>query len=373
MSAHRLHVDIERRLPGLDLRIAFDAEAGVLVLFGPSGAGKTTALDAIAGLVEPDAGEVVLDGTTLFRRGRAGPPVRRPARERRIGYVLQNHALFPHLTVAGNVGYALWRRPDADARVAGLLERVGIAPLARRMPRELSGGQQQRVAIARALAMDSRVLLLDEPFDALDGPVRERLQRDLRALQRELDLIVLCVTHRIEDAFAVGDRVAVLIDGRIVQSGAIEDVFRRPVTPDVAELLGLRNLFRGRIVDVGGEPRLDWDGLVLRGPFDAATPGDAVTAYIRPEDVKIVYPDRPLAGAIRDNLVDARVLESRRDAALRTLRAALPNGHTLEARFSASSYLPLSLEVDGPVRLALRRDAIVVMDRHAGAMRPPAH
>jgi molybdate transport system ATP-binding protein len=357
----RLRIDVRKHFAALDLEVQLDVGPEVLVLFGPSGSGKTTTLNAVAGLIDPDAGEITFDGEVFFRRARQGAPVRLPARKRRVGYVFQDYALFPHLTAAQNVSYALRGRQDASARAAALLARVGLTHVAGLRPDELSGGQKQRVAIARALAAERALLLLDEPFAAFDAAVRERLQQELRALQRELGLVVIYVTHRIEDAFALGDRIAVLMEGRIAQVGRIDEVFRHPASPEVAGVLGIRNLFNAHIVTAAPDTVLDWDGLHLHAPPEVGVSGDMVTAYIRPEDVKIVYPDRPLTSVVRENIVDATVLTGWRDQAFRILRVRLSNRHELEVRFPAYSYAPLSLEPGESVRLALRRDGIVVL------------
>ena len=357
----RLRIDLRKHYAALDLEVRLDVGSEVLVLFGPSGSGKTTTLNAVAGLTDPDAGEITFDDVVFFRRSRPGAPVRLPARKRRVGYVFQDYALFPHLTAAQNVSYALRGRADAGARAAALLARVGLAHVADLRPDELSGGQKQRVAIARALAAERALLLLDEPFAAFEAAVRERLQQELRALQRELGLVVLYVTHRIEDAFALGDRIAVLMEGHIAQVGRIDEVFRHPASPEVAGVLGIRNLFNARIVGNAPDTVLDWDGLCLHAPPEPGVIGDMVTAYIRPEDVKIVYPDRPLTSVVRENIVAATVLTGWRDQAFRILRVRLPNQHELEVRFPAYSYAPLSLEPGEAVRLALRRDGIVVL------------
>ena len=357
----RLRIDVRRRFPALDLDVQFDVGTEVMVLFGPSGSGKTSTLNAIAGLLEPDAGEITFDDATFFRRGRPGAPVRLPARRRRLGYVFQDYALFPHLTALENVAYALRGRPDARDRALALLDRVGLAPIADQRPDALSGGQQQRVAIARALAADRHLLLLDEPFAAFEAAVRERLQQELRALQRELGLVVVYVTHRVEDAFALGDRIAVLVDGRIAQVGPIDHVFRHPASPRVATVLGIRNLFAARVAADGADTLLDWDGLRLAVPPLDRAAGETVTAYIRPEDVKIVYPDRPLTSAVRENVVEAEILAGWRDQSFRILRVLLPNGHELEVRFPAFSYAPLPLEPGQVATLALRREGIVVL------------
>jgi molybdate transport system ATP-binding protein len=251
--------------------------------------------------------------------------------------------------------------------------------LADRYPHELSGGQQQRVAIARALAADPQVLLLDEPFSALDTAVRERLQRDLRDLQAELGLAVLYVTHRLEDAFALGNRLAVIREGQVAQVGPIAEVFRRPANYDVAEVMGIRNLFRARLVGVEpGRLLLDWHGLKLEAPPLPEVPpirpstseeerttwptaGAAVTAYIAPEDIKVLYPGRPAMGTVSHNQVTGRITESRQEVGHRLLRVALPNGHDVEVRFPPYSYTPLRLLPGEDVILSLRKEGLVVL------------
>jgi molybdate transport system ATP-binding protein len=239
MEAPGLRIDIEKRLATFNLRVRMEMGAEILVLFGPSGAGKTQTLNAIAGLTTPDSGEIILGGAPFFRSGQNGHAFNLPPHKRRVGYVFQQYALFPHLTALENIAYALWRQPGARARAEALLERMHLAQWSNRYPHELSGGQQQRVAIARALAMKPRVLLMDEPFSALDGPTRQRLHQDLIALQQEENLIVVYVTHNLADAFAVGHRLAIMREGRIEQAGVPEDVRRNPANPLVLAALGL--------------------------------------------------------------------------------------------------------------------------------------
>src|ERR1044072_2310125 len=228
MKPSRLKVNIEKRLATFKLFVQLEVGAEILVLFGPSGAGKTQTLNAIAGLMTPDAGEITLDGTVFFRSSGA---INLPARKRHVGYVFQQYALFPHRSALENVAYALWRQPHARERAEALLERMHLAELAHRYPHELSGGQQQRVAIARALAMEPRVLLLDEPFSALDSEIRKRLHDDLLRLQAEAQLIVIYVTHNHEDAFTVGHRMAVVRNGTVERTGAPRDIYPQTNTP----------------------------------------------------------------------------------------------------------------------------------------------
>ncbi len=379
-----LALEIEKGMAGFRLTVRLKVGPEIMVLFGPSGAGKTTTLNAIAGLVTPDAGEIKLGDRILFRRKAGSRSLHVPARHRRVGYVFQHHALFPHLTAVQNVAYALhagarpWK-PRRDVVLAlAQLSRLQMAHLAGRYPHELSGGQQQRVSIARALASHPKVLLLDEPFSALDAVVRERLQHDLSALQADLGLPVLYVTHRLEDSFALGHRLAVMNEGRIIQVGPIEDVFHRPAGQDVAAIMGIRNLFRA--VVLRAEPGillLDWGGLLLEalrpqpaGTFpegaetesvEVCTPGSTVAAYIRPEDLKILYPDRPVAAAVMHNRVTGTIRENRHAAGFRLIRVVLPNQGELEVCCPLHAYSSLSLQPGDPVLLSIRKEGLVVL------------
>ncbi len=364
----RLHVDFVKRLGHvtLEMRLAIDTE--ILVLFGPSGVGKTQTLHAIAGLSTPDSGSITLDDTTFFQRLPGKPVVNLPARQRRIGYVFQQYAIFPHMSALENVAFPLGGRRDARERAMGLLERMHLAHLAHRMPDELSGGQQQRVAIARALATEPRVLLFDESFSALDRPIRERLHEEIRMLQAERQLIVVYVTHNLDDAFAVGHRLAVMRDGRIEQIGRIEDVFTRPANQRVLNILGIPNAISVRVVETGPSGALlDWDGIMLEAPPSGAPPGAQVMAYIRPEDIRLIYPDRPLNRVVGDNHLDGVVAERRLGRHVHHLRVALPDGRQIEAVYPASSYATMNLTPGERVRLALRKESIVVIAGHQGA------
>jgi molybdate transport system ATP-binding protein len=361
-DAVRLHIDIEKRLGPFRLQVRLDVGSEILVLFGPSGAGKTITLQSIAGLVSPDAGEIVFDERALFRRQRPGSAVNLPARRRRVGYVFQDYALFPHLTALENVAFPLWRKDGGPERAAALLERMRLEHLADRYPREMSGGQQQRIAIARALASEPDILLLDEPFAALDPALRERLQRGLREVQREFDLVVLCVTHNLEDAFVIGDRLAVVHDGQVTQVGAVEEVFRRPANLRAAESMGVRNLIHARVTGASADGvMLDWDGLALEAPPQHAVTGQMAPLYIRPEDIKLLYDDRGVGEALRRNQVDGTVVAREDLADFTTLFVALPNGHQIEVRYPSYTYNRMQLRVGSTTRLSLRREGLVLL------------
>ena len=242
----------------------------LVALLGPSGCGKTTLLRLIAGFEEPDAGVVTI-GDDVVAGGAWVPPERR-----HVGMVFQDYALFPHLSVARNVGYGLARR-GRGGRVAEALELVGLADHADRYPHELSGGQQQRVALARALAPEPSVVLLDEPWSNIDPVLRSSMRDELAEILRSTGVTVLLVTHEQEEAFSLADRVALMRDGTVVQTGTPEEIYYGPATQWAAEFVGAANVLPGLLAD----------GLVdtLVGRFPAPNgdePG-AVQVLVRPE------------------------------------------------------------------------------------------
>ena len=234
-----------------DLRIG----SGITVMFGASGSGKTTILRCLAGLEIPDDGEIIFGGEVWLRksgkRKANGQDAFLPPRKRGVGFVPQDYALFPHLSVAGNISYGLNEMSVAERamRVAETLRWLGLDGLDHRLPRELSGGQQQRVALARAVVRRPKLLLLDEPLAALDMPTRLRLRGELRQLLRQLGLPTILVTHDRFEALALGDDVVVLHDGRNVQQGAAPEIFSRPVNLAVAEITAVETILSGHILD----------------------------------------------------------------------------------------------------------------------------
>ncbi len=217
-----------------DLAVAL-AENEILALLGPSGCGKTTLLRAIAGLMPVHAGSVTLDGQVISSAEHLVP-----AEQRGIGVIFQDYALFPHLTVAQNIGFGLrhWPKAEARARVEEMIRLVKLDGLGARYIHELSGGQQQRVAIARALAYKPKLLLLDEPFSNIDSQVRGELMAEIRAILRSQGVSAIFVTHSKEEAFAFADRLAILHEGKVVQTGPAEELYYRPVSRFVADFLG---------------------------------------------------------------------------------------------------------------------------------------
>ena len=251
-----LSASLHQRFGGFKLAVDFQVPLGLIVLFGPSGAGKSLTLRSLAGLLHPEQGFLAINGHLLLDSEQG---IDLPPQERRVGYVPQHYALFPHLTVAENIRFALprpkhilqsRREKAAEAqheRVAQLVAALELEGLERRYPATLSGGQQQRVALARALAAEPRLLLLDEPFNALDAPVRERLRETLKRFQRRFAVPIVLVTHDHVEAQQLADTILVIQHGQIVQAGTVQDIFLSPRTPGVARLVGQHNIFAGSL------------------------------------------------------------------------------------------------------------------------------
>jgi iron(III) transport system ATP-binding protein len=266
----------------------------IVALLGPSGCGKTTLLRTIAGFERPDGGTIEIDGRPVTDASSWTPPERRG-----VGMVFQDYALFPHLTVAQNVGFGISRR-DRRTRVPELLDTVGLAELGKRYPHQLSGGQQQRVALARALAPAPDVVLLDEPWSSVDPQLREELRVEVTAILRPLGVTVVLVTHDREEAFSLAGRIALMRDGRIVQAGSPEALYRSPATRWAAEFVGPANVLEGasdggRVRTVIGSfptPRADSErvGVVVRPELlalsrDPSGPAHVVEREFRGHDI----------------------------------------------------------------------------------------
>jgi len=236
-----------------------------LALLGPSGCGKTTVLRLIAGLERPDSGSIAINGRVVSAAGEFVPP-----HQRRVGLVFQDYALFPHMTVAQNIAYGLGRRSDRQERVAAMLALVGLDGLDGRYPHELSGGQQQRVALARALAPQPDILLLDEPFSNLDVALRRQVREEVQRILRQAGVSAILVTHDQEEAMSLGDRIALMFDGTLHQTGTPRDLYERPASRRAAQFMGDANFLSGQAQGLAAQTPLGIVPLAesAHGPVD---------------------------------------------------------------------------------------------------------
>lgn len=326
---------IRKRFPpgpesaAFSLDIEFQASAGITVLFGPSGSGKTLTLDCIAGFVRPDEGRIMLDDRILYD-GASG--VNLPPQARNCGYVFQNYALFPHMSLRQNLAFAAERRPRLERyrKVNEMLERFHLAEVSGRRPHEVSGGQKQRCSIARALIGAPRLLLLDEPARGLDAPLRSELYLLLRQVRTEFQLPILLVTHDLEECFELSDEMLVLREGRLVQSGAPRAIIDRPANVEVARLLGIFNLFQVEITELDPQrnlSRLRFGEFDLSGPyFPGRLRGDRVWLCVRPEQLNVL----PRDGKPGPNQIPAQLLR------------VVEMPHTFRLEFAGDLFVELS-------------------------------
>ena len=350
----------------IPLDVSFDIAPGELVaLVGPSGSGKSTVLRSIAGLHRPRAGRVRVDGTRWLDRE---PGIDLPPRRREVGYVFQNYALFPHLSALDNVGAAITARDRGERtqRARALLRRVHLDGLEQRLPNELSGGQQQRVAVARALAGDPRILLLDEPFSAVDRVTREKLQRELAALRADLNIPILFVTHDLGEAVRLADRIGVIHRGRLLQLAEPDTVMYRPASPLAARLVDIRNVFEATVL--GHDPdrdttRIDWLGRTLETPVRPEFEPGRRVGWCIPADCIILHRrDRPSRGE-RENPVHGTVTDAVRLGEMTHVRIAIEgSAQPLELQLPTHAARRNRVSQGEAVGVSLRAGAIHLME-----------
>lgn len=336
--------------------VSLHVETGELVaLLGPSGSGKTTLLRIISGLESADQGSVLFHGEDTTRQN---------ARDRHVGFVFQHYALFRHMTVFENIAFGLRVRPRKSRpsnavikeRVMELLRLVQLEGLAPRYPSQLSGGQRQRVALARALAVEPRVLLLDEPFGALDAQVRQELRRWLRRLHDDLHITSVFVTHDQEEALEVADRVVVMNKGQIEQVDTPERIYDSPASPFVYNFLGNVNLFHGRV----HRGKADLGALSVQAPEHAATQDAAAIGYVRPHDLELIRQkngDPAFPASVRHIIAVGplvRVELERRDS-----------GGMLEAEISREQYQELNLRTGDEIFVKARKLKVFLDDDYS--------
>jgi spermidine/putrescine ABC transporter ATP-binding subunit len=316
-------------LAGVDLALR---TGEILTLLGPSGSGKTTLLKVLAGFEAPDKGRVTLGGLDITALSPA---------KRNIGMVFQHYALFPHMNAAENIAFPLAmrgiERQSIHEKVSSALALVGLSGYGERLPRQLSGGQQQRVALARAIVFDPALLLLDEPFGALDRKLRAQMQSEVKSLQRRLGITTLFVTHDQEEALALSDRIAVMNEGRIAQIGTAEDLYRRPASRFVAEFVGEANLFRGRAGVIGGpaQARIVEVKLETGGEMRASLPPGDRSVHYGADLALVVRPERLGPAETADNRVAGTVAEATYLGETIRYRIALERGGEIALRWPA--------------------------------------
>jgi sulfate transport system ATP-binding protein len=329
--------------------VSLEVPAGTLLaLLGPSGSGKTTLLRVIAGLEHADSGTVATHDHDVTNMS---------ARDRNVGFVFQHYALFRHMTVFENVAFALrvrkWKDADVKARVSELLRLVRLEELDRRNPSQLSGGQRQRVALARALAAQPRVLLLDEPFGALDARVRKDLRQWLRRCHDELGVTSVFVTHDQEEAFEVADRVVVMGEGRVQQAGTPDEIFEHPANAFVMDFLGQVNVFHGRVQD--GKAHLG--SLQLDYPDYQDTEARPATVYVRPHELDL---DRT---AVLPTSLPGRVLHVNPIGSVARVQVAVPDfGLDINVDLPPDRLAELQLKRGDAVYVSPRKMRVFVPD-----------
>jgi molybdate transport system ATP-binding protein len=316
-----LDLTIRHRLKNFELNISLQVDQELLALFGPSGSGKSMTLRIVAGLVRPDFGHISIDETVVFD---SQTGLNLPPQQRHVGYVMQDYTLFPHLTVAQNIAYGLRGRSKQEIQgaVAEMLDLIQLADFADHRPNELSGGQKQRVALARALVTNPKILLLDEPFSALDGPTRAQLRLELRQLQTQVKIPTLLVTHDLAEANILADRIAVYQQGCLLQVGSPAEIMRQPANLAVARLTNTQNCFAGEVKAVTGQGlRVAVGPLLLDTPVYPFQVGHKVQCCIRPEQVIMLRSGK--AGKYRPNLVRGKIVSIMTDGLSFSLRLCL--------------------------------------------------
>jgi molybdate transport system ATP-binding protein len=346
------------------LDVEFEAEPGVTVLFGASGSGKTTTLQSIAGLLKPDSGRIAIGGDALFDSER---DIDLPIRKRRVGYVFQNLALFPHLSVRANVEFGI-NGPDRRERARRadeMMEALHIRHTAGRLPRDISGGEAQRVALARALCCGPRLLLLDEPLSAIDEATKLGIISDLKTLNRQLRLPIIYVTHSRDEAVTLGAEVIIYEQGRVVARGEPLEVFGSPVTVSVARLTGVENIFEGSVMtksERAGTMTVrveDASGVCnLEIPLSSRATGGRVKIGVRPGDILLATEEPRLTSA--RNVLRGRVLAIEHRSDRTVVRVASGVGWSVSVTRQAVN--DLGLCVDKEVWLAIKSYSCHLLD-----------
>lgn len=356
-----LRVNIRKRLGTFLLNVRFEVGEEMVVLFGPSGEGKTTTLDCIAGFARPDDGKIEVNDKVVFDSANG---IDMPLNKRNVGYVFQEYTLFPHLTVWGNVAYGLKpserkTSPEETGEIQRMLRLLRLEGLENHYPSRLSGGQKQRVAIARTLINRPQILLMDEPFSALDSAVREKLRQDLVRIHHQYNVTILYVTHDMKEAFILGDKIAILNRGEIEQIGERKEVFFGPRTRNVARFVGTKNIFDGKVTFLDPKANITMiknDKFKVETSYYPLKVEDRVVFCIRPEEVMV-------GGRRKENLLRGRVVGAMPQGSSYRLYLQIAKDHDYDFIMDVLRhvYAKLDLGIDKEITISLPRDAIHVI------------
>lgn len=327
------------------------------ILMGPTGSGKSTLIKCVLGLYEPSGGAIFLNGRKITSL---------PPEARRLGYLPQNYGLFPHLDVEGNIRFGLKARKTdpagAEETVKRLVDILKIEKLRGRSVRNLSGGEKQKVALARALAARPEVILLDEPFSSIDEESRRTLWFELKEVIGEVGITALHITHNLEEAYTLGERLSVLIEGRLVQSGPREEIFERPASEEVAQYLNYRNIFRGTAESRGSGTRIDLGHFAI-SLQEKYPEGNELTVCLRPQDLKVIREDAPIRGSLAANVFSGEIVSLFMLPQYSVMHFKIdrsPRPYDLELKFPAYIKDRHGLSVGKPIRVAAWEPSIIV-------------
>jgi molybdate transport system ATP-binding protein len=366
LKARLLKARSGRKQSSFALDVAVEIPPGITIVFGPSGAGKSTLLDCIAGLLKPDSGQIEIGGEVLLDV--EGCIDVRPAK-RKIAYVFQTLALFPHMTVEQNVGYGLADIPVTEraVQVRAMLEAFQVEQLAKRKADEISGGERQRVALARSLATSPRVLLLDEPLTALDEGLKKSIMEDLRRWNAAQNIPILYVTHSRAEVDALGERVIVLDQGKIISTGTPHDVLDAPRRSSLAQASGFENLFSGVVTELreaDGVMRVQLvhGGCEIETPLGHAAAGTSIKLAIRAGDI-LLATERPYGLSAR-NVIAGRIisLDQRGTMFVAQVEADADGAVVFTVHLTLGAKRALELEIDRPVWLVIKTHSCHVLE-----------
>jgi molybdate transport system ATP-binding protein len=352
----KIAIDIYKKFPTSEVSIRTDLplDNQWTVLFGPSGAGKTTLLRCLAGLEKPDSGKIVFGDEIWFD---SDTNQFTPPQDRRIGYFFQDYALFPNLSVGDNIGYNLTGLSPAEKekRITEMLELFDLKLLQDRNVTTLSGGEKQRVALARTLSRKPRLLLLDEPLSALDGPTRRRLRKDMRNLLPKFNIPIILVTHDRTEALSMGDRLIVLDQGQVLQEGNLADVFSRPNSKRTAEIVGIENVFPGTLIEKkDGMATVEITGAHISAPVGDCEPGSVIVG-IRAEDIVLTKGHSTQKTSARNHL-SGKITQINQEESL--VRITVDCGVLVDSLITRESLLDLGLNTNQPVQLSVKASSI---------------